>query len=82
MSLPASQPTWAAESDRSGATGVHLKLTGLIFERSDVGKPIYSRDVDPIQSISWNLPLESVVPAWNSLNDTKSVPMLIQCRVW
>lgn len=82
MSLPTSQPTWAVESEtRSGATGVHLKLTGLIFESSGFGKPIYSRDVAPIQSIARNLPLESVVPALNSLNDTKSVPLLIQCRV-
>lgn len=39
VSLPTSQPTWAAESDRrEGATGVHLKLTGLICRRSDLGR--------------------------------------------
>lgn len=40
VSLPTSQPTWAAESDRrEGATGGHWKLTGLILKRSDLGKP-------------------------------------------
>lgn len=70
--LPTSQPTWAAESDRSeGSTDVHLELTGLISKEVIWGNHLF-QGCYPSSRYFLELPLESVVPASDSLNDMEA----------
>lgn len=70
--LPTSQPTWAADSDRrEGSIDVHLELTGLISKEVIWGNHLFQGCYSFCEYFL-ELPLESVVPALDSLNDTEA----------